>query len=1280
MAKGFLENHKFVVLLQKIWATKRNNDTLRMEEGKTIRLSAAAKEFNVGVTTILEHLNKKGVKIDSNPNTKLPSDVYALLVKEYQKDKAVKQESEKKSLDISHRQSVSIDEKKNFVHEEEALVREDLFIKSNMDTEERPIVKKPVVTEPVKTEPVPEIKISTPQKPVETVKIEPVAPTPIQEQAPAQPVEPAQPVVKATPVAPITPAASIVEPVKVQQPAPTVTAPVSEPVAVAQPKPIEPISAPQPAKPVQIPVQDITPAPEPRQASTPTTTPAAAIVAEQKVIRTEVKEEKDIATKPQAEKSEPAKQHEPAHEKVVKHEEKEHSTEIAPEKQHQEVKVDDTTDNSDAAIKVLGKIDLNALNLKTKPERKTKEEKTKFREGNNRPIKPIDFKPAVEPKKADEDAAKDLQSQETQGPSNSDELADALKSDGNVENLPNYHRAEVKKLEGPTILGSIKLPEPRKPEAKKPVASSSDDNANKAKKKKRKRIKKEGEGGQSVQGQQGQAGQQQGGGQNQQQRGPQQPRNPQQGGGPNQQRNPQQAGGPNQQRGPQQGSGPNQQRGPQQGGPNQQRGPQQGGTQGGNAQGQQRGPQQAGGAHPHGPNKPGGQGKPGQNNATNQQNRPKQAPAGRFPNRNQRADLPKVELTEEEIQRQIKETLQRLSGSGKSKTSKHRREKRHLVHQQMQDDQMRQEEDKRVLKVTEFVTANELASMMNVPVVQVISTFMSLGMFVSINQRLDAETLVLVADEFGYSVDFVSVEVQEAISSVVEDKEESEGERISRNPIVTVMGHVDHGKTSLLDYIRKSNVIAGEAGGITQHIGAYEVKLENGKKITFLDTPGHEAFTAMRARGAKITDVAIIVIACDDKIMPQTVEAINHAQAANVPLIFAINKIDKPNAQPEKIKEELAKMNLLVEDWGGKYQSQEISAKKGLNVDKLLEKVLLEAEFLELKANPNRLATGTVIESSLDKGRGYVAKILVQDGTLNVGDIVLAGSTFGRVKAMYNERNALIKEAGPSVPLLMLGLNGAPQAGDLFNVMRDEKEAKNIANRRLQLQREQGLRTQKHITLAEIGRRIAIGDFKELNIIVKGDVDGSVEALSDSLLKLGNQEVQVNVIHKSVGQISESDVMLASASNAIIIGFQVRPSVSARKLAENEEIDIRLYSIIYTAIDEIKSAIEGMLAPDIEEKIVCNIEVREVFKITKVGTIAGCMVLDGKITRNTKIRVIRDGIVVHTGTLGSLKRFKDDVKEVATGYECGLDINKFDDIRIGDIIEGYELTEVKRKL
>jgi len=636
------------------------------------------------------------------------------------------------------------------------------------------------------------------------------------------------------------------------------------------------------------------------------------------------------------------------------------------------------------------------------------------------------------------------------------------------------------------------------------------------------------------------------------------------------------------------------------------------------------------------------------------------------------------ELTQEDIQKQIKDTLARLSSTGKSKTSKHRRHKRDSVSQYTQDQSDKAAAEKRTIKVTEFVTANELANMMNVQVNQIISTCMTLGMFVSINQRLDAETLSLVAEEFGFQVEFVSVDVQEAI---FESEEEDKPEDITdRAPIVTVMGHVDHGKTLLLDYIRKANVIAGEAGGITQHIGAYEVTLDSGQKITFLDTPGHEAFTAMRARGAQVTDVAIVIIAADDNVMPQTKEAINHALAANVPIVFAINKIDKTTANVDKIKEELSQMNILVEDWGGKYQCQEISAKKGTNIQALLDKVLLEAEMLELKGNPNKLASGTVIESSLDKGRGYVAKILVQNGTIKIGDYILAGGTSGKVKAMYNERNQLVKEAGPSAPVLLLGLSGAPQAGDGFNVIRDEREAKAIANKRMQLQREQGIRTQKHITLDEIGRRIAIGDFKELNVIVKGDVDGSVEALSDSLIKLSTAEVQVNVIHKSVGAVTESDVLLASASDAVIIGFQVRPSVGARKLAEAEQIDIRLYSIIYQAIEELKSAIEGMLSPDIEEKIICNIEIREVFKITKVGTIAGCMVLDGKITRNTAIRVIRDGIVVHTGKLGSLKRFKDDVKEVNAGYECGLDIDKFNDIAVGDIIEGYELIEIKRKL
>lgn len=647
------------------------------------------------------------------------------------------------------------------------------------------------------------------------------------------------------------------------------------------------------------------------------------------------------------------------------------------------------------------------------------------------------------------------------------------------------------------------------------------------------------------------------------------------------------------------------------------------------------------------------------------------------PKERKKKELIKPELDDEQIQKQIKETLARLSGQGKSKTAKYRRQKRELGKELRQEELEKLEAEKKILKVTEFISANELAALMNVQVNEVIKTCLNLGLFVSINQRLDAETITIVSDEFGYSVDFVTADIQEAIEEKTQDDAQ---DLIPRSPIVTVMGHVDHGKTSLLDYIRKANVIAGEAGGITQHIGAYEVQLESGKKITFLDTPGHEAFTAMRARGAKVTDIVIIVVAADDSVMPQTIEAINHAQAAGVPIVIAINKIDKPTANVEKIKQELANLNVLVEDWGGKYQSQEISAKKGVNIDVLLEKVLLEAELLDLKANPRRNAYGTVIESALDKGKGYIAKIMVQNGTLKIGDIVVAGCHFGRVKAMYNERNQTVKEAGPSCPVLLLGLDGAPTAGDTFNVMDSEHEAKGIANKRLQLQREQGIRTQKHITLDEIGRRIAIGDFKELNIIVKGDVDGSVEALSDSLLKLSTREVQVNVIHKSVGQVTESDVLLASASNAIIVAFQVRPSLSARKLAEQEQIDIRHYSIIYNAINEIKSAIEGMLSPEIEEKIICNIEIREVFHISKLGNIAGCMVLDGKINRNTKIRLIRDGIVVYTGTLGSLKRFKDDVREVSAGFECGLNINNFNDIKVGDIIEGFEEVEVKRKI
>jgi translation initiation factor IF-2 len=837
---------------------------------------------------------------------------------------------------------------------------------------------------------------------------------------------------------------------------------------------------------------------------------------------------------------------------------------IAEETDSTEDVLETAPDEQAGKLKVLGKIDLSSMNMRTKPDRKSKAQKKKeAEERRNKEAKPDPTK-GIKAKTEDQkekETSKEVTPEpkiQTEKPLEKPEAPASVKP-------ANFMPTEVRKLEGPKILDKIELPEIRKPKPK-PVASSSEEKlSSNQKKKKRRRIKTN-------------------------------------------------TAETSQQQQPQQQQKPFPQKGKD------------------------------------------------QSKRTGKPVRKEE----------------KQELTDEDIQRQIKETLARLTPTGKSKASKHRRQKRESVSHTLAEEIAKQEQEKSILKVTEFVTANELATMMNVPVTQVISTCMSLGMFVSINQRLDAETLALVAEEFGYKVEFISADVQEALMEA--EEEDNPEDLIERAPIVTVMGHVDHGKTLLLDFIRKANVVAGEAGGITQHIGAYEVATESGKKITFLDTPGHEAFTAMRARGAKITDVAIIVIASDDSVMPQTIEAINHAQAAGVPVVFAFNKIDKPTANPDRLREQLANMNVLVEEWGGKFQTQEISAKSGLGIDQLLEKVLLESEILELKGNPKKLAKGTVIESSLDKGRGYMAKILVQDGTMRVGDIVLAGATFGKVKAMFNERNQAIKEAGPATPLLLLGLNGAPQAGDTFNVMHDEREAKNIAFKRQQLQREQGLRTQKHITLDEIGRRIAIGDFKELNLIVKADVDGSVEALSDSLLKLSTEEVQVNVIHKSVGAISESDIMLASASNAIVIGFQVRPTLQARKLAENEEIDIRLYSIIYQAIEEIKAAIEGMLSPEIEEVITCNIEIREVFKITKVGTIAGCMVLDGKITRNTKIRIIRDGIVIYTGMLGSLKRFKDDVKEVSAGYECGLNVENFNDIKVGDIIEGYQEKEVSRKL
>ena len=671
-----------------------------------------------------------------------------------------------------------------------------------------------------------------------------------------------------------------------------------------------------------------------------------------------------------------------------------------------------------------------------------------------------------------------------------------------------------------------------------------------------------------------------------------------------------------------------------------------------------------GGNHP----RPQGQGQgQGNNNNNNKKNNNKD----RF-----KKPVIKQEVSEEDVAKQVKETLARLTTKGKNKTSKYRKEKREMASNRMQELEDQEMAESKVLKLTEFVTANELASMMNVSVNQVIGTCMSIGMMVSINQRLDAETINLVAEEFGFKTEYVSAEVAQAIVEEEDAPEDLE----HRAPIVTVMGHVDHGKTSLLDYIRKANVIAGEAGGITQHIGAYHVTLEDGRKITFLDTPGHEAFTAMRARGAKVTDIAIIIVAADDDVMPQTKEAINHAAAAGVPIVFAINKIDKPHANPEKIKETLAQMNYLVEEWGGKYQSQDISAKKGLGVPELMEKVLLEAEMLDLKANPNRNATGSIIESTLDKGRGYVATVLVSNGTLKVGDIVLAGTSYGRVKAMFNERNQRVAQAGPSEPVLILGLNGAPAAGDTFHVIETDQEAREIANKREQLQREQGLRTQKLLTLDEVGRRIALGNFQELNVIVKGDVDGSIEALSDSLIKLSTEQIQVNVIHKAVGQISESDVTLAAASDAIIIGFQVRPSASARKFAEQEGVDIRLYSVIYAAIEEVKAAMEGMLAPEVKEVVTATIEVREVFHITKVGTVAGAVVKEGKVKRSDKARLIRDGIVIFSGSINALKRFKDDVKEVGTNFECGISLVNYNDLKVGDMIETYEEVEVKQTL
>jgi len=1006
---------------------------------KPVRLSKAAREFNVSLDTIVDFLANMDFEVERNPNSKLSQEMYTHLTAEFAEEKHVKEIARKKGLEyLQGKESISLDD----VKEKEEDKPIDDFI-----PDEIMITSTGVRYEEEKTG-----ENKKPSSPPKTEK-------------PAEKQE--------------------------------------------EPKQVEKVKEEQPKEKDKKKEEE----PEPKKET---------------VVKKEVKPAAEETPKEETPKEETPKE--------------EAKEEVAEDKKE---------------LKVLGKVDLDSINQKTRPTKLTKAQKQKEAEAKKKAVtkdkekkKEEEKKKQTEEKHAAEKPVKELEEKKEKPAETKEE-----KKEENVKENENFIPTTFQKLSGPKVVDKIDLPKEVKPTKKKPVASSSDDKVGQNKKK-RKRIRTSPQDNKSR-------------------------------------------------------------------------------------------------------DKGGKQGKTGSHDR------------GRGKKRE-----PKEELTEEEIQKQIKETLARLASPGKSRASKHRRQKRDQVQQSTQEEMERQEAEKSVLKVTEFVTANDLSSLMNVGVNDIIKTCMQIGMFVSINQRLDAETIVLVAEEFGYKVDFVGVDDTENLD-IIEEEDDPEN-LVERAPIVTVMGHVDHGKTKLLDYIRKANVVAGEAGGITQHIGAYEVKTESGKKITFLDTPGHEAFTAMRARGAKVTDIAIIVIAADDSVMPQTKEAINHAQAAGVPIVFAFNKMDKPGASADKIREQLSSMNILVEEWGGKYQSQEISALKGVGIDDLLEKVLLEAELLELKSNPDKAGKGTVIESTLDKGRGYVTTMLVQDGQLSKGDIMLAGPIFGKVKAMTNELNKEIKSAGPSTPVVVLGLTAAAQAGDIFNVMDDEKEAKNIANKRQQLLREQNLRTQRHITLDEIGRRIAIGDFKELNVIVKGDVDGSVEALSDALLKLSTEEVQVNVIHKAVGAITETDVTLASASNAIIIGFQVRPVPQARKAAEKEQIDIRLYSVIYKATEELELAIKGMLSPVMEEKIVCNIEVRETFKITKVGTIAGCYVLDGKINRNTNVRLIRDGIVVYTGKLGSLKRFKDDVKEVSAGYECGLNIENFNDIKVGDIVEGYEIVEVAR--
>lgn len=1027
-----------------------------MTEGtKTKRLSKVAREFNIGLTTIVDFLHKKGITVANNPNAKITPEAYELLYQEFQSEKSLKEETRKAGLNISRRESISLDP--------EASEEED--------------VQQPIAPE---------------KEPAKTGEKEAAASK-------------------------------------------------TEKEAEAKEK--------EQAKPAEQEAADV-----PVEASSDDVESSATAATDKENAGEKEAGEKETEGEKSAEPVEPAPEKEPESKEPKKEED---IAAAQPDEQAVDARKDDEEKEKleDSGLKVVGKIDLEE---KKKPAEKPKKEKAKKEKDTaEKPKAEKKEKTKAEDKPVSDDAKKEAETDKAAKATKEEPESPDKEKDTSKEQTVEHHETKFTKLEGPTILGKINIPE-SKGSSQKPVASSGE--SGKSKKRKRKRIKKD------------------------------KPGTP---------------------------------------------------------------------VRPD--NKP--------DKKTDKQETAKSRKGGK-------KEQEKPEVSEEEISRQIKETLANLSGSGKSKAAKHRRMKREVFQQQKEKEKEQAASEEKILEVTEFISAAELAKLMDVSVNEIISTCMSLGLFVSINQRLDAETITIVSDEFGYEVEFVSADVQ----GEIEEEEDDPANLKDRAPIAAVMGHVDHGKTSLLDQIRHSNIIAGEAGGITQHIGAYTVELEKDRNITFLDTPGHEAFTAMRARGAKVTDIAIIVVAADDSVMPQTVEAINHAQAAGVSIIIAINKVDKENANPDKVMEELANINVLVEDWGGKYQCQQISAKEGENIDGLLEKVLLEAEMLELNANPDRNAMGTVIESSLDKGRGYVSTVLVQNGTLQIGDIVVAGTNHGKVKAMFNERGHRIEKAGPSAPVLMLGLGGAPQAGDTFNVMPSESEAKSITNKRQQLIREQGLRTQKHITLDEIGRRIAIGDFKELNVIVKGDVDGSVEALSDSLQKLTSEEIQVNIIHKAVGQITEGDVLLASASNAIIIGFQVRPSSTARKLAEQEQIDIRMYSVIYNAINELKSAIEGMLAPEIEEKVIANIEVRDVFKITKVGTVAGCKVLDGKIHRNSNIRLIRDGIVVHTGKLGSLKRYKEDVKEVAAGYECGLNIDRSNDVKVGDIIEAFETVEIARKL